>query len=337
MADSEKSAAQLAREKRQARIKQKAAERMAKITGTVRPAGFDDADTNTNTKTAADEAKAFADEATAAASAYSADSVKTDSVKTDSVKTAKSASTTAPTTVSSEDPPDVDISVPSRDLSHDHSRDHHLPSIRNREDPFGSIAASQDDPFAQMLQQMLGQGMEGTGQGMGQGEEPDLSKLMSMMMGEGGEGQGNPFAGLAGAGGAGLGQQGMGSPQQPVPSARKNLVWTILHTLTAVLIGIYTVATFGHKWNFLEAYFEPLHHVKPLILFISVQLVLQTARLVQDKGRLPPDSMLLQIASFVPQPYRGYIESGSRLYKTFNLAKSDFFVVLFVYGLSTVF
>lgn len=358
MSETEKTAAQIAREKRQARIKQKAAERMAKITGTVRPDGFLDDDTD----------KVVGKENDAGSSAsVSAATGPTHSVGVASAPATSASSATTATNksgvVDSEDPPDVDISVDSH---------HHLPMARDREDPFGSLAMQSagpdsDDPFAAMLQQMLGgqggQGMPGMGQGMGQagqggmpgmgGEgEPDLSKLMSMMMGgegapgggAGGAGgaEGNPFAGMGGLasmmGGAqgGMGAQGGPGMATPSSSPKKNLFGTILHALTAILIGIYTVVMFGHKWTRFEPYFESLHSVKPLILFISVQLVLQTARLVQDKGRLPPDSMLLQLASFVPQPYRGYIESGSRLYKTFNLAKSDFFVVLFVYGLSTI-
>lgn len=346
MSETEKTAAQIAREKRQARIKQKAAERMAKITGTVRPDGFPEDDTD---KVAGKENDDGSNASVAAATG------PTHSVGVASAP-ATSASTATKSVVDSEDPPDVDISVDSH---------HHLPMARDREDPFGSLAMQSagpdsDDPFAAMLQQMLGgqagQGMPGMGQGMGMGQgtpgtggegEPDLSKLMSMMMGgegaPGGAGaggpEGNPFAGMGGLASMMGGAQGaQGGPGMATPSSspKKNLFWTVLHALTAVLIGLYTVVMFGHKWTRFEPYFESLHSVKPLILFISVQLVLQTARLVQDKGRLPPDSMLLQLASFVPQPYRGYIESGSRLYKTFNLAKSDFFVVLFVYGLSTI-
>lgn len=335
MSETEKTAAQIAREKRQARIKQKAAERMAKITGTVRPDGFDDADKVVGKENEPTTGSPSADTGVSSATGV-----------THSVGVANAPATSV---VDSEDPPDVDISVDSH---------HHLPAARNREDPFGSLAMQSagpdsDDPFAAMLQQMLGAqggqgmgGMPGMGQGMGgqPGEgEPDLSKLMSMMMGgegaPGGTGaEGNPFAGMGGLGSM-MGAQGaQGGPQMATPSSspKKNLFWTITHALTAILIGLYTVVMFGHKWTQFEPYFESLHSGKPLILFISVQLVLQTARLVQDKGRLPPDSMLLQLASFVPQPYRGYIESGSRLYKTFNLAKSDFFIVIFVYGLSTV-
>lgn len=352
MSETEKTAAQIAREKRQARIKQKAAERMAKITSTVRPTGFDDDADKVVGKENESTIGGGAGNTDAAAPGVSTATGPTHTVGVASspATSATSATMSAPVVVDSEDPPDVDISVDSH---------HHLPTARNREDPFGSLAMQSagpdsDDPFAAMLQQMLGgeggQGMPGMGMGQGmggqpgEGGEPDLSKLMSMMMGgEGGPGgagaEGNPFAAMGGLGSMMGGAQGaQGGPQMATPSSspKKNLFWTILHALTAILIGLYTVVVFGHKWTHFEPYFDSLHAVKPLILFISVQLVLQTARLVQDKGRLPPDSMLLQLASFVPQPYRGYIESGSRLYKTFNLAKSDFFVVLFVYGLSTI-
>lgn len=318
MSESEtKSAAQIAREKRQARIKQSAAERMARITSNVRPKDFDDGVTTAKENVAPDAA----------------------STETASVATPVSTKAVA-TAASSDDPPEVDISLDS------HS--HHLPTARNREDPFGSLTmppgSGDDDPFAAMLQQMLGQGgPEGAanpfggpgGPGGPGGAEPDLSQLMSMMMGGGDAAGGMGGMGSMGAGGA------PGAPfempkQAAAPASPKSIAWTLVHLVTASVIGLYTVVTYAGKGVHLSSYFSSFYNVKPLTLFVTAELVLQTARLVQDKGRLPADSMLLQLAAFVPQPYRGYIESGSRVYKTFRLALSDFCMVMFILGLSTL-
>jgi GET complex subunit GET2 len=200
------------------------------------------------------------------------------------------------------------------------------------------MEGAEDDPMMRMMMEMLGGGAGGNGTpGSGPGGFPF-------------PGGANPFA-------QGLGQQQ--AQQQSVVPDRYASLWRLLHTAVALGLGLYiavwtsfsgtrtereeaaagigtlkggngvgggdgtTVVQGGADAEFARNFFYA---------FATLEALLLTSRFFLDRGRAPPSGVLWSVSSFLPQPIRGYLETGLRYGQIFSTVKADILVCIFVLG-----
>ncbi|KAK3397388.1 hypothetical protein B0T20DRAFT_256733 [Sordaria brevicollis] len=212
------------------------------------------------------------------------------------------------------------------------------------------------DPFASLL----GGGMPGGGPGA---EDPMMQMMLNMLGGGGAPGAGGaggmpPFPGMPGMGGMmppGMGGQAV-PPAMAVPD-RYSSLWRLLHTAVALGLGLYIAvwATFsGSKVdrdskNILTGKHTSEDQVavgfdtdsarRFFYAFATAEALLLTTRFFLEKGlgRSPAGGafgggILSMAVGFLPQPWKGYLDIAMRYGQIFSTVKADILVCIFVLG-----
>ncbi|KAK1782900.1 hypothetical protein QBC45DRAFT_401259 [Copromyces sp. CBS 386.78] len=217
-------------------------------------------------------------------------------------------------------------------------------------DPFASLLGGgpggpgAEDPMMQMMMNMLGGGASGAGAG---GMPPF---------------PGGGFPGMPGMGGMmppGMGQQGV-PPAMAVPD-RYSSLWRLLHTAVALGLGLYIAVWTSFSGSKVDRDSKNIltgnkhHHTgagdrvavgfdtdsarRFFYAFATAEALLLTTRFMLEKGlgKSPVGGalgggMLGMAAGFLPQPWKGYLEIGLRYGQIFSTVKADILVCIFVLG-----
>ncbi|KJX94153.1 hypothetical protein TI39_contig4214g00010 [Zymoseptoria brevis] len=183
----------------------------------------------------------------------------------------------------------------------------------------GSGNGEDEDPFAKMMQQMMG-AMGGQGDPNNPNAGPqDMPPMLQSLMG----------------GAMGGGQQG---PAQPAPAGSVYL-WRIVHAIFAFILAFYIclTSTFnGTQTSRYQTLSTEGNGLGPrlFIIFTSAELVLQSTRYFMEKGQLQGGGPLAMVANsgFVPEPYANYIRIVGRYIGIAKTIFSDVMVIVFVLG-----
>lgn len=145
-------------------------------------------------------------------------------------------------------------------------------------------------------------------------------------------------------------------PPTAVPKSQKaDLMWMILHFVVFVFLAI----TAGFGFSQLSAFgnvdvginnqsgdknVEPnalmlntYSSSKLMWYFSTAELILQSTRFFIEKGAPPADSIIVTIANYIPYPFNEYFYNGARYIKMLRVIMQDFCVVLFVAGICSYF
>ncbi|EGO56661.1 hypothetical protein NEUTE1DRAFT_84077 [Neurospora tetrasperma FGSC 2508] len=235
-----------------------------------------------------------------------------------------------------------------------------------RESPMVPGAAG-GDPFASLL----GAGPGGPG-GPG-AEDPMMQMMLNMLGGGGAPGSGaggmppfpgGGFPGMPGMGGMmppgmGMGQQGV-PPAMAVPD-RYSSLWRLLHTAVALGLGLYIALWTSFSGSKVDRDSKNIltgnnhHHVgagdqvavgfdtdsarRFFYVFATAEALLLTTRFFLEKGLAKSPvggafggGMLGMAVGFLPQPWKGYLEIAMRYGQIFSTVKADILVCIFVLG-----
>ncbi|KAM0258251.1 hypothetical protein ACHAQJ_003893 [Trichoderma viride] len=228
---------------------------------------------------------------------------------------------TAPTASEHTDPAEVDIS------------EHFFAPKKTSRKPIDGVFSPSPEPSlseAQLRQMMLGLdrpeqagpgGDAAAGLSLPPGMEDDpIMKMMSQMMSSG------SIPGFGGADGASNPFANMNMPQQqaPVqlPKASSVSFWRLIHALVALGMGLFFVFTTHfsgskiererHALAFEQEVDAEVERRKNLFFwtFATAEVLLLSTRLFLDKKSTNATGVVATVISYLPQPYRGYIEIG---------------------------
>ncbi|KAL8710326.1 MAG: hypothetical protein Q9220_005096 [cf. Caloplaca sp. 1 TL-2023] len=265
-----------------------------------------------------------------------AGSSRLDKITQLSGRPAEAVSSSSPTTQSpplpsSADPDEVDISsheYPRRSAQNP-SRDG-LPSeadIRNllrsappSQDPRNGSAqhqaGAQEDPMAQMLQQLMGS-MPGAPDGGPGALPPGLAALM------GAEGSGSA---------ASQGQNGGGE-------STSSQLWKVIHAVFALVLGVYiTVLTTFNGSQILKKGTASGGDSQEGIgqrlfwIFATAEVVLQSTRYFLELGSTSHSGWLGMATQLLPEPWKSYVGLMARYSGIWMTAVQDAMVVVFILG-----
>ncbi|KAH0565955.1 hypothetical protein GP486_000647 [Trichoglossum hirsutum] len=117
-------------------------------------------------------------------------------------------------------------------------------------------------------------------------------------------------------------------------------IWKAVHAVFALTLAIYIVVTTSFAGTRTARRQEPPpSHVAPRAsgtnffwLFATVELLLQSTRFFLEKGRAPRDSLLGNIAQYLPPPFAGYLVVLARYSVIYKMIVQDGMLILFVLG-----
>ncbi|KAL7963570.1 hypothetical protein V8C34DRAFT_265975 [Trichoderma compactum] len=264
----------------------------------------------------------------------------------DSDSPAPSAPATLSKATSSEhatDPAEVDI-----------SEHFFVPKKTSSRKPLDGVFSPSPEPSLseeQLRQMMLGldppdqagPGVGATGPGLPPGMEDDpIMKMMSQMMSAG------SIPGFGGADGASNPFANMNLPQQQaavqLPKASSVSFWRLIHALVAVGLGLFFVLTTNFSGSkverertalaFDQEVDEETERRKNLFFwaFATAEVLLLSTRFFLDKRSTNATGFVATAISYLPQPYRGYIEVGQRYFQIFSAVRTDILTCVFVLG-----
>ncbi|EGR52851.1 uncharacterized protein TRIREDRAFT_54514 [Trichoderma reesei QM6a] len=189
-------------------------------------------------------------------------------------------------------------------------------------------------------------GSQTTGLALPPGMEDDpIMKMMSQMMaggsipgfgGGGADGVPNPFA-------------NMNLPQQQaavqLPKQSSLSLWRLIHALVALGLGFFFVLTTNFHGSKIERERTALaldekevdgeiERRKSLFFwtFATAEVLLLSTRFFLDKRSTNASGFVATAISYLPQPYRGYIEVGQRYVQIFSAVRTDILTCIFVLG-----
>ncbi|KAL9128648.1 MAG: hypothetical protein Q9217_002708 [Psora testacea] len=182
-------------------------------------------------------------------------------------------------------------------------------------------AGAEEDPMMKMISQLMGGGMPGA-EGTVGGDE-GLPPALAAMLG-----------GTAGAAGA--------QTQQAPVSDMYDYVWKIVHSLFALMLGVYVTTTS-------TALVGPVVRIPGKVLsgdtptndgidlfwaFATAELVLQSSRYFLERGRTGSQlgGWMGMAIGLLPEPYRTYIRLVGRYSGIWNTIVEDGMVLVFVVG-----
>lgn len=313
-ASEEKTAAQLARERRQQKLKNGGANRLARITKTFHPELY----------TAEQQRDASSPSSPAVKPAVATTGVTTSNITSDSFSSeilsdsdslsAKDASTTATAQTSAATSADRSSSF--------------FESSSDRSKSSTPLASSgdllEDDPPVSdlsefdMARHTKGSANTMASDDMSQFADDPLFKLLQEMKSDG-SGSFDPFSAMINGGFGAFGSAMDGGPPnmgQSVPSNNgstinhSDLIWKIAHILLCIFVAI---SGKGLLWK-----------------FCTGQVLLHSSRFIADKGQIR-NTFIAQIAQYVGEPYRTYIRMSARYLGVFGFIYKDIGLLLFVY------
>ncbi|ODQ63918.1 hypothetical protein NADFUDRAFT_47705 [Nadsonia fulvescens var. elongata DSM 6958] len=175
-----------------------------------------------------------------------------------------------------------------------------------------------DDIFSQMLS---GAGLPGMGAGF-----PG--------MGAGFPGMGAGFPGMGGAGFPGMSAQTGASSDTAIKVkwTKSKLFWSLIHPLLIIISVVYA----GSIRSSIQSNGDLLvssYRASPsflIMLFVTIQLVLQGGKYIYTGGAAPSTSKLSWIAGFLPSPYNEYLNLGLRYFQMGTRVLNDFCLLVFL-------
>lgn len=168
-----------------------------------------------------------------------------------------------------------------------------------------STVDHESDPLFQMLKQL--QGNNGTQQGGAQDPMSILSNIFGQEVPPGPDGP-TPMPGST---------PGTQSPH-PQSSAfkPKEVIWQFIHFVGVVMVIVYSFRGYS-----------------PVLTFSTVELLLHTTRFVVEKGS-PPDSTIVSLAMYLPDPFKNYLITGARYLRFFRVILQDFLMLVFLVAMT---
>jgi hypothetical protein len=173
-------------------------------------------------------------------------------------------------------------------------------------------------------------GLGGPSPGM-EGAEDPMMKMMQQMMGSMGSEGGMPtFPGMP------------GQPQPQETGDPYAYLWRLIHAIFALSLGLYialstpfsgskllretpSYTSFGSE----EFIATPTHF---FWIFATVEVLLQSSRFFLEKGRVQPGGVMGLVMGFLPEPYKGYLQTLGRYSRIWGTVSGDAFVCVFVLG-----
>ncbi|KAH0494362.1 hypothetical protein TgHK011_000983 [Trichoderma gracile] len=196
--------------------------------------------------------------------------------------------------------------------------------------------------------QAAGPGGATTGLALPPGMEDDpIMKMMSQMM------AGGSIPGFGGGGADGAVPNpfaNMNLPQQQaavqLPKQSSLSLWRLIHALVALGLGFFFVLTTNFHGSKIErertalAYDQKedvdseIERRKSLFFwtFATAEVLLLSTRFFLDKRSTNASGFVATAISYLPQPYRGYIEVGQRYVQIFSAVRTDILTCIFVLG-----
>uniref|UniRef100_A0A060SZI4 ARAD1C00946p n=1 Tax=Blastobotrys adeninivorans TaxID=409370 RepID=A0A060SZI4_BLAAD len=175
--------------------------------------------------------------------------------------------------------------------------------------PGGSLENStvdyESDPLFQMLKQL--QGNNSAQQGGAQDPMSILSNIFGQEVPPGPDGP-TPMPGST------------PGTQSPPPQASalkpKEVIWQFINLLGVVMVIVYSFRGYS-----------------PVLTFSTVELLLHTTRFVVEKGS-PPDSTIVSLAMYLPDPFKSYLITGARYLRFFRVILQDFLMLVFLVAMT---
>ena len=191
-------------------------------------------------------------------------------------------------------------------------------------------AEGAEDPTEMMRRMMRATSGDGAGQdpGAGGGQDDPMRMLQQMLSGgaDGQAGGGLPpgFANMFGG----------GQEEEASRAGSGDYLWRVVHALFSFLLGIYAVSSLSFTGSSLSRSEYVKDPIGPRLfwMFATAEAVLQSTRFFVDRGRPPTSSTLGKIASFLPEPYAGYLRMLNRYSIIYSTVVSDALVIVFVLG-----
>lgn len=158
------------------------------------------------------------------------------------------------------------------------------------------------------------------------------------------------FASMPGMGNIGAG--GPGASQAPPPpvavksraTVMMDLTWTLIHFVSNLVLAFYLGLHKSHEIAFNEngeveatAVGEVPSSARLLWYFATLQLILQSSKFFFEARVPPPPSKIVSLASFLPQPFSGYVIMGVRYVRIIQTILQDFCLLLFIAGIASYF
>ncbi|KAI9680192.1 MAG: hypothetical protein M1829_001429 [Trizodia sp. TS-e1964] len=178
---------------------------------------------------------------------------------------------------------------------------------------YGADSSMQDeDPYAKLLQMLVGNAASGQANAASAGLPPDLAAF--------------------------LGQQQQQQQQQAAePASTGPDVWRVVHALFALVFGLSLAYTLPASMLPRSGSDSILPIESPPLsifwIFATVELVLQSTRFFLERGRVGGGGVLVAVAGFLPQPYRGWVELVGRYAVIYTTLMADVMLVVFVLGI----
>jgi hypothetical protein len=181
-------------------------------------------------------------------------------------------------------------------------------------------------------------GMDGMGMGPGMGGPPGaddpMMKILQQMMG------GAPVEGADGMP-TFPGMPPMGMPGQAVAADPYAYLWRIVHAVFALALGFYVALTTTFTGTKLEREMSIMNggsnqisggSIQFFYIFATMEVVLQTSRFFLEKGRIQQTGIIGTILTFLPEPWKGYVELVLRYSRIWTTVSADAMVAVFVLG-----
>lgn len=173
----------------------------------------------------------------------------------------------------------------------------------------------------------------------GAGEEDPMMKMLSQMMGGAGIPGFPPGSGPPGAGASPFpGFPGL-QQQQSQPIDRYTALWRLLHSIVALGLGMYIVVltpftgTKAEREQYALSDDENQHRKDMFFwVFATAEACLLTTRLFLDKRRAPPAGIVWTVVSYLPEPFKGYLEVALRYGQMLTTVRADILACMFVLG-----
>ncbi|TFB05459.1 hypothetical protein CCMA1212_003005 [Trichoderma ghanense] len=174
-------------------------------------------------------------------------------------------------------------------------------------------------------------------------EDDPVMKMMSQMM------SGGSIPGFGGADGVPNPFANMNLPQQQaavqLPKQSSLSLWRLIHALVALGLGFFFVLTTNFHGSRVERERTALafdqkevdsevERRKNLFFwtFATAEVLLLSTRFFLDKRSTNASGFVATAISYLPQPYRGYVEVGQRYVQIFSAVRTDILTCIFVLG-----
>ncbi|KAG5946233.1 hypothetical protein E4U53_006612 [Claviceps sorghi] len=178
----------------------------------------------------------------------------------------------------------------------------------------------------------------GAGAMPGMEDDPMMKMMAQMMSGAGGPGS-SPFPGMPP-------MTGPSGQQTPPQVSAYHTMWRLLHAVVALGLGLYLALFTTFSGTRLERETAAIAHQQHLAadddnerqkrmffwIFATSEAVLLTTRIFLDKGRAPPPGFVWTVVGFVPEPFKGYLTVGLKYGQIFTTVRTDILTCMFVLG-----